>query len=294
MVTLEMKQADFVDMIEKMSIPTKSRKNKFFFPGIVLTIHPDNEIEWIGRSNDVLVWVRWKCATLIDTSESVQIPIDVPHFLKYLKTFRSQEIISFTHYPFQDDILTTKRQKGKMVVDKECILRKNTDLTVRGILEEFPFRLEKDTEIILFKNGLLRPTISGSCDVSLFKNSIPPVKMLQKEWKKENKENSKKRNKEKKVNKLSLYNIYVDENLRQIKVVEGNEHINNSIVDCLTNANVRGRGELHYTAGFAEVVGLLSGEIKFYAVDYGPLFIMQDTNQMKLRYLIAPTPRYGY
>ena len=93
---------------------------------------------------------------------------------------------------------------------------------------------------------------------------------------------------------LSSYNIYVDGNRHQIKVVAGNEHSKNSIVDLLQNANVKGSGELHYTSGFAEVVNLLSGEIDFYAVDNGPLWIMQDTNQMKLRYLIAPTPIYRY
>ena len=38
MIKLEMEQAEFIDMIKKMAIPIKSRKEPFLFPTIALTI----------------------------------------------------------------------------------------------------------------------------------------------------------------------------------------------------------------------------------------------------------------
>jgi hypothetical protein len=284
MIKLELNQTKFSDIINKMAIPIKSRKEPFLFPKIALTIHPDNEIEWIGRLQYVTVWVRVKYTTPSNISESAKILIDVPQFLMALKMLKSRgSIVTFMHYPDQDDVLTTEKQKRKEKRYVEYKLRKKSNSIVQGLLEELPFRLEKSTEIILFRNGLLRPNISGSCDVSFFKDSFKQVKLIQKE-----------RNKENKSDLLSLYNIYVDGNSHQIKIVAGNEHSINSKAVIYKNDIINGSGELHYTYGFAEIVNVLSGEIKFYAVDNGPLWIMQDTDQMKLRYLIAPTPIYRY
>ena len=47
------------------------------------------------------------------------------------------------HYPDQDDILTTEKLKVNLKEHIECTLRKITNPTVQGILEELPFRLEK-------------------------------------------------------------------------------------------------------------------------------------------------------
>lgn len=284
MIELEMEQAEFIDMIKKMAIPVKSGEEPFFFSKIALTSISDDEIEWIGKFQYGIAWVRVKCTLHTDISEPVQIPIDVSDFLKCLKSFRSKDMISFTHSPDQDDILTTERKKGKRIGRIVYTLRKTTVPTVRGILEELPFRFEKGTDIILYKNGLIEPNIYGSCDVQLFKDLINHVSVNKKLEKRE----------KKKWVMSGLYNIYVDGENHQIKTVAGNEHCKSSIVDDKTDANVFGCGELHYSSGFAEVINLLSGEIKFYAVDNGPLWIMQDTNRMKIRYLIAPAPVYTF
>ena len=73
MIKLEMNQAEFNDMINKMALPIKSRKEPFLFPTIALTIRPDNEIEWIGRLQYVTVWVRVKYTTPTNISEPAQI-----------------------------------------------------------------------------------------------------------------------------------------------------------------------------------------------------------------------------
>lgn len=290
MIKIEMNKDKFIEMIKIMAIPTSSPKEPFLFPKIVLTLRPEGEIEWMGRLKYVTVWVRVEQKIITDISEPVQILIDASQFHKALNTFkRKTEIITFTHNPDHDDTLTAeirKKKRNEQIGHVEYIeytLRKANDPIVQGVLEELPFRLEKGTDIILFKNGSLRPNISGSCDISLFKNSIKPAELIDK-WRKE----------KKKKQVFSKYNIFVDSKLHQIKIVEGNEHGKYSITDLLNNANVNGSGELHYTSGFAEVVSVLSGEIKFYAVDNGPLYIMQDINGMKARFLIAPTPVYTY
>jgi hypothetical protein len=284
MIKIEMRKGEFIDMIKKMAIPIRSSIDPFLFPTIVLTVRPEGEIEWIGKFKYVTAWVRVAQTIIADISEPVQIPIYTSQFLRGLEMLKSKKnLTTFTHYLDQDDTLTIEIRKRKEIEQIEYTLRKTTNPKVQGILEEIPFRLEKDTDIILFKNGTVRPNISGSCDVQQFKDSFKLVKLIQKE-----------RKKEKKTEIFSQYNIYVDENLHQIKIVAGNEHSRNSKVHTLKDANVNGSGELHYTSGFAEVVNVLSGEIKFYAVDNGPLWIMQDTNRMKLRYLIAPTPIHTY
>jgi hypothetical protein len=169
---------------------------------------------------------------------------------------------------------------------RKLVMNAPAKTDMKGLLERLPYKLEDDTEIILFLNGQLKPNISGSCDVKIFKDLVKNAIANKKIELSDIKERSLK----KKIKDEPLkYNIYIDSNLNQIKTVAGSEHSKYKIVDRLS-ANVNGSGELHYSSGIAEVINVLSGEIKFYAVENGPLWIMQDTNQMKLRYLIAPNP----
>lgn len=94
-----------------------------------------------------------------------------------------------------------------------------------------------------------------------------------------------------------LYNIYIDGKNHQIKIVVDNEHCKDAAdvaLDCLVNDSLTGSGELHHKDGFAEVMNVLSGEIKFYAIDKGPLWIIQDTCRVEVRYLIAPALVYAF
>jgi hypothetical protein len=274
-----------------MAIPTRSREEPYFFPTIALTIRSDNEIEWIGRFRDVIVWVRVNCEVHRDVSESAQIPIDAQTFLRDLKIFEKSTVIKnkiqFTHDPDQGlDFLTHTYSRSKSSREPAANLSE-----VRGMLESFPFRLDKEgSEIILFQNGLIKPNISGSCDVELFQDLVTNARKL----KKLELESITDRSLKKKKKSMPLmYNIYFDDD-SHIKTVAGHENLKYSIADRILSSNIHGRGELHYSSGFAEVVNVLSGQIKFYAIDNGPLWIMQDTDRMKLRYLIAPTPVYTF
>jgi hypothetical protein len=213
----------------------------------------------------------------------MQIPIDSQKILSYSKDFKNKNLISFMYDPDQG---LTHLVNEKENDSRKLVMNAPAKTDVKGLLERLPYKLEDDTEIILFLNGQLKPNISGSCDVKIFKDLVKNAIANKKIELSDIKERSLK----KKIKDEPLkYNIYIDSNLNQIKTVAGSEHSKYKIVDRLS-ANVNGSGELHYSSGFAEVINVLSGEIKFYAVENGPLWIMQDTNQMKLRYLIAPTP----
>lgn len=291
MIKLEMKKAEFIDMIKKMSIPVKSREEPFIFPTITLVIRPEDEIECIGRYQYVTMWIRVKYTIPTGISEPTKITIDVSQLLEGLQMMKSNKnMVTFTHYPDQDkdDSLTTKMRDG---TNRECIIRKQITPEARGMLEELPFRLEKGTDIILFKNGLLKPNISGSCDVQQFKELVKNA-ALRKKYEKSSMKSGKLI--KQKRNAPALYKIYIDGENHQIRTVTGKEYDKDSAEDCAKNNSIVGNGGLYYTSGFAEVMNVLSGEIKFYAVDKGPLWIMQDTDKMKVRYLIAPSPAFIY
>ena len=294
MIKLEMKKAEFMDMIKKMSIPVKSREELFMFPTVTLTIRPDDEIECIGRYQYVTMWVRVKYTTPTEISGPTKITIDASQFLEGLQIMKSNKnMVTFTHYPDQDqnDTLTTEIKRKKERENIEYKFSKQIASEARGMLEELPFRLEKGTDIILFKNGLLKPNISGSCDVQQFKDLVKNAAV-----KKKSEKSLMKTGKflKKKRNTPALYKIYIDGENHRIRTVTGKEYDKDSAEDCAKNDSIVGNGELYYTTGFAEVMNVLSGEIKFYAVDKGPLWITQDTDKMKVRYLIAPSPAFIY
>jgi hypothetical protein len=294
MITFDMHRNSFIDMITKMAIPIRDHKDGFLFPTIALTIRPD-EIEWIGQSQYVTSWVRVKCATSINTPEPVHIPIIVPAFLKELKSlkrkkikgehFKDKNIISFSCDPTDDQITLIDEEEGYSATHTIPGTPKSN---VTGMLKELPFRLERDTDIILFKNGVVRPEISGFYDVKLLQDLVKNVKSKKKEI-----AQSKDKVLIETERRMPLtYTIYVDGNCHEIKTAADTRYATINVNR--SNDDVSGHGELHYLFGFDDVVNVLSGKIKFYAVDKGPLWIMQDTNQMKLRYLIAPATVYVY
>lgn len=299
MIKFEMKQPEFIDTIKKMAIPVKSKK-KFIFPIIVLTIRP-NEIEWMGKSEHIITWVQAKCTTQ-DILNPIQVPIDVPKIVKWLNTFKNKDIISLTH-----DL-----NKGKNILTEEIIGTEDSrsvemyipDISIPDtsapdklaskstLLDDFPFRLDKeDPDMILFNNGLIRPNISCTCDVNIFQDLVKST-VLNKKIESRNLHNKTLLNKIK--DRHLLYNIYIDSDKNQLKTIICNEHNVNYVRINGQSETISGCGELHYSSGFADVVNLLSGVIKFFAVDNGPLWITQNTDKMKIRYLIAPAPIHKY
>jgi hypothetical protein len=298
MIQFEMRKSFFVNMINKMAIPVNTRDSTFIFPIIALTIRPDSEIEWIGGSDHVFVWVRVKNITINPyvpkPLDFVKIPINVVNFLSNLKLFESNDIIYFTHDPDQGfDYLVSIRGS-----ERHSVRMPTTALSeVKDICDRLPFRYEENTEIIMFKNGLVIPDVSGSCNVKLFKDIVKATKIL--------KNTQKMRFEEKKheIKKMTLradYNINIDGSTHRIQVVAGDDHAIplDFIVKSVMRDDVKGHGKLHFASGFTNVIKVLSGDIKFYAVDNGPLWIMQDKDQgknrplIKVRYLIAPAEVY--
>jgi len=288
MIKFDMKKSEIIEMVKKMSIKVKFREDSFIFPIIALIVRPDGEIEWIGRFQNVTACIRVKCTISTDTSEPAQIPINAHHILSELIPFRNKDIISFIHDPDQSVYFLANKKDER---SRTLRINASTKYEASYLLERFPYRLEKESGMILFENGLAKPTVSGSCDVKIFQDLVKNAIQNKKNELCDIKEKSLK----KKVNdKPLMYNIYIDSEHHQIKTVAGTEHGKYSIVELSTNNNSNGSCELHYTSGFSEIVNILSGEIKFYAVDNGSLLLTQDTNRMRIRYFLDPTPEYAY
>lgn len=280
---LQFTKSDLVDWITKMAVPIKGKRGKqtFHYPKIFPMIKPSEYndkggmLEWIVKS-EVTTWVRVKYPHQITgLTKPTRISINVEQMLNWLKMFSSYDTIRFIHDEDNGiDILKNDRWDNSTEIELPiCYDAPDPKIVFDG----FPGALEPETEIILFKQGSLKPNISGSCDVSFIKEVVKIANDFNSkpmEWERQ-----------------AAYNFLIDGELRQIKsvVVTAKQDV---IIRSIIRSDIEGSGELRYTSVLADVINTLSGTFKFYTVNRGPLWIMKDTEKTKMRYLVLPAQRH--
>jgi hypothetical protein len=272
----------FIDMIKKMAVPQNNSNKRFLYPIIYPKFIPvynkdkkyiNSMLEWIAQSPDVTTWVRVEYERYPQLTDPIRIPIDVQNILTVLKNFTDKDEIFFIH----DSELGIQTITDNITCIDMPIIGVEPGINVH---DGYPGNLEQETEIIVFKNNMIKPDILGSCDVKFLHKLFITVK------------NACPKNDENRV-----YNFAVDGDRHLIEAYTNKENIKigNVVSKKYTENSIEGHGKLHYTEFLENVVDVLSPDLfKFYTINCGPLWIMQDTENMKVRYLIPPAAEGTY
>lgn len=281
-IELKFDRDKFIDMIKKMAVPKGNSKKGFFYPYIYPRFIPVYEkgknvtsmLEWIIKS-DVTTWVRMEydrnlwisnfenCSDLIDP---IRIPIDVENMLKVLKNFTEKDYIIFIHDT--DENIQTITDNVTWI-DMPVISEEPDDT----VYDSYPGNLEPETEIIVFRDNTVKSDISGTLDVKFLQKLFATIKNVCP--KDDNR----------------VYNFRVDGDSHQIEAYTNEENLKtgNVVSKIYEEISIEGNGELHCSEFLENVIDVLSpGTFDFYTIDCGPLWIMQETENMKVRYLIPP------
>lgn len=269
---------EFVEIIKKMALPSKNG-GSYIYPVIspMLQISPvfkEGILEWIAKDN-VLTWVRAKCGIISGYEKPVRIPIYVDDVLKYVNIFNSSDEIYFIHdTDKQCDVITDKEQMSGVKDEKtEIIIPFKIDKNISVIYDSFPEPIDEN-EVILLKDGTQKLDISGTFEKEFIDN-IEKVKKVNKVH------NSKARE-----NNEDIIGFSINGAQEKIESFIGNGK--NTVVVKRLYKDIVGSGELHYENVFMNVMNILKGKVKFFAIDKGPIWIMQEDHSTKVRYLITP------
>ena len=95
----------------------------------------------------------------------------------------------------------------------------------------------------------------------------------------------------------SIYHIVFDEANGMLRTIAGDhaERAFKTVDDEVYVTDLKGNGTVHFAMGFPEIMNALTGEIELHALDdgplpldKGPLYIMKNSETVKIRYLIPP------
>jgi hypothetical protein len=252
---------ELIDIIKKMAVPLSNPKRGFECPVIFPKLIPfwENEkyeksiLEWIALSatGSLNIWVSVELKDYIKFKEPIKIPIDAKNMLFVLDDFKNSTNITFIH----DDT-----EGIQTIIDEN------------KVYDSYPGNIDEN-EVITFSNGDIKPNIQGSCDIEFLKNATSSIKKY-----------SSKKDEE------IVYNFKVDGEHHVIESYTDKEKIKkgNVFSRVYEDVSIVGSGKLQYINTLSNVVDVLSGKIKFYATDCGGLWIMQDTEKIRVRYLIPP------
>jgi len=282
-IKLECELSDFSDMIKMMAIPSETAKTSYINPIIFPMIKPskgkdeDGMLEWVVKS-EVTTWVRIRYTKPTGITEPTRIPINVENALIALKMFKKDDKIIFIHDE-DKGIQIIKNTKWDDLTEVHIPIP--YDKPGKDVYDGFPGALEPETEIVLFKQGAVRPDISGSCKVDFFKDIFKAYKII-------NTPTSTTNSKKKETVETTLYKLVINEDGRTIEAFTDKEKSNLVIYKTCVVHDIKGHGEVRYTSILEDVINVLSGSFKFHTVTAGPLWIMQDTRNTKVRYLVPP------
>jgi hypothetical protein len=274
-IELNFNVKEFIDIIKKMAIPVRNSKKGFECPVIFPKLIPcwkNGKFEklifqWIAipESESINIWVTVELKDYVEFKEPIQIPIDVKNVLFVLDDFKNSGNITFTH----------NADAGFQTITDEnttIYMPINGEEPDENVFDSYPGNIDEN-EVIIFSSGDLKPTIQGTCDIEFLKNATSSI----------NKYSSKKGND-------IVYNFKVCGEQHVIACYSNKENIRkgNVFYRCYEDDSIVGSGELHYIYTVSSVVDILFGKIKFYARDCGVLLLMQDTEKIRVRYLIPP------
>jgi hypothetical protein len=267
MFELNISRTDLEDLVKKMSLPTG--KNEFVFETIAPTIRPDGYLEWIGKTKDVTAWIRAKGLYVSGIKLPIVVAFKSKEILNMLKFFRGKnDVITFTHNTDTgEDIFTADNNKRKRTI--KLLYVEESEAKVKQ--DKFPWQINEDG-IFVYKDGC-KLDLYSACDVSLFQELVVNTKKLT-------------------VNKNEpdIYHIIFDGANNMLRTIAGDitDRSYKTVDDEVHATVIKGTGIVHFAKGFPEVMNALDNEIELYAQVGGPLWIVQDSDTKRIRYLIHP------
>jgi hypothetical protein len=180
--------------------------------------------------------------------------------LDALTHFGKDDVITIFSVPEKEEYLLTGN-KNTIMVPMQPITQ------AREMQEKFPGKLDENCVVVYSHDR--KPNIRATCDVTGIKKLI--------------KGTMKKRNNEIK----NIYHVIFNEAEKKLSIYANED--NQKMIEIRTSA-ITGNGTIHHSRYFPEIMNVLNGEIAFYALEGGPLWIEQgDKNRdLNLHYLIPP------
>ena len=249
-----------------MSLPTG--KDEFVFETIAPTITPEGRLEWIGRTKNITAWIRAKGLEVYDINEPIVVAFKAKEVLDTLKFFSGKNIIILTHDDdLGENVFTTNNEKRKRTIKLPSIAVDEA----KERQDKYPGKLDENG-IPVYKCDR-KPDLYSACDVSLFKELVANTKKVMG-----------------KNVEPNFYHIIFDEANSMLRTIAGDvtDNSNKTVDDEVYALSVNGSGTVHYAMGFPDVMNALDGEIELYALVGGPLWIVQDSDSRRIRYLIPP------
>jgi hypothetical protein len=268
MFTLRISKNKLEDLIKKMSIPTG--KNKFIFPVIAPLFEkrednefdfPNSGLDWIAKNNAIVAWVRAKGLNVSGITEPTRMSFFALHALDALANFDNNDTITIFSDPEKEVYLFAGGRKNQVKIPMMPIS------AVTGMQETFLGKID-ESGVITYK-GDIRPDLFAIIDVA-------PIQQLIKN------------NKQKKDEIPNIYHLIFDDRKKMIKTFV-NEEID-KMIEIRADA-ILGNGTTQYGVSFTELMNVLNGKIKIYAIEGGPLWIEQKEiiSALNLHYLISPS-----
>jgi hypothetical protein len=271
MFELKIPRDELEDLAKKMSLPTG--KDEFVFETIAPTITPEGRLEWIGKTKNITAWIRAKDLSVSGITEPIILPFKAAALINTLAFFQKDDLITLVHDKSRgEDIFTTNSEVRKRTVKLPSIV----ETEAKEKQDVFPGQIGEDG-VIVYKAGR-KPNLHCSCDVSVFKELVANTNQVMGNKKKEEIPN--------------IFHITFDEANGMLRTVAGEstDRAHQTVDDEIHTLALAGNGTVHFAMGFPDVMGVLSEIVELYALQGGPLWVVQDdvARKRKLRYLIPP------
>lgn len=274
MLKIRILQADFMDLLKKMSLPMDV-KGEFIFPKISPKVCVDGRLEWVASITNVTAYIRHKGLEVSGIEDSIRVPMDAKRFFEALESFKANDMITFIHDTVGgNDIFTNESETSNLVRTRKVPITLESEIPY--MRETFQSKLDTDG-VILMKGGTVKPDIMCVCDSGLFRELVENTRKIMSKSKKENKI-------------PEIYNIEIDAEAKTLKTIAGNKfnRAHDELIDSFTTDKMAGKGEMHYSLCFFEIMNAYVGEIAIYAIDKGALWASQRTDKTSAQYLLPP------
>ena len=271
MFELKIPRNELEDLVIKMALPTgkyPNRKDEFVFEVIAPKITPEGYLEWIGKTKNITVWVRAKELKVSGIVDPINLTLKAKEVLNKLKIFNIKDIITITHDTDNgEDVFTADNNKRKRTIRLPSVVESEA----KEKQDKFPRQLGEEG-IVVYKGGR-KPDLYSACDVSLFQELVANTKKVMG-----------------KNVEPNFYHIIFDEANNMVRTIAGDitDSSFTTVDDEVYAISVKGNGTVHFAMGFPEVMNALDNEIELYALVDGPLWIVQDSDNRRIRYLIPP------
>jgi|SRR5665647_202208 len=271
MFELKIPRNELEDLVIKMALSTgkyPNRKDEFVFEVIAPKITPEGYLEWIGKTKNITVWVRAKELKVSGIVDPINLTLKAKEVLNKLKIFNKKDIITITHDTDNgEDVFTADNNKCKRTIRLPSVVESEA----KEKQDKFPGQLGEEG-IVVYKGGR-KPDLYSACDVSLFQELVANTKKVMG-----------------KNVEPNFYHIIFDEANNMVRTIAGDitDSSFTTVDDEVYAISVKGNGTVHFAMGFPEVMNALDNEIELYALVDGPLWIVQDSDNRRIRYLIPP------